>query len=110
MKLSRQEQETIINFNQAEDKAYIYTCSKAWMSHMENRLALKPMRMEPYAREYECPKSWIRKPQKTRKVSQEQKARLRKQLQSNLSQETPCAVGESGGGDGSQLVSQLWGE
>jgi len=31
MRLSRYEQETIINFNQAEDVAYIYTCSKAWM-------------------------------------------------------------------------------
>ena len=79
MRLSRQEQETIINFNQAEDVAYIYTCSKAWMKHLE-RLGLKGNQINTNAREYECPKSWIRKPQKPRKLSDEQKRRLGQRL------------------------------
>jgi len=80
MRLSRQEQETIINFNQAEDTAYIYTCSKSWMRHLENRLGLKPTKIHSHAREYECPKAWIRKPQKSRKLSEEQKVKLAQRL------------------------------
>jgi len=99
MRLTQQEQETIINFNEAEDTAYIYTCSKPWMRHLENVLDLKPTEKHSYAREYECPKAWIRKPQKPRKLSEEQKQKLRLRLvqKSILSSETPCAVGEIGG-------------
>lgn len=99
MRLSKQEQETIINFNQAEDTAYIYTCSKSWMHHMEKVLGLKPTEIHSYARDYECPKAWIRKPRKPRKLSEELKQRLRQGLlqESILSEVTPCAVGESGG-------------
>lgn len=80
MRLSRYEQETIINFNQGEDVAYIYTCSKVWMQHLEKRLGLKPTQINYYAREYECPKSWIRRPQKPRKLSDEHKRRLSQRL------------------------------
>jgi len=80
MRLSRYEQETIINFNQAEDVAYIYTCSKAWMQHLEKKLSLKPKQINYYAREYECPKSWIKKPLKPRKLSGEQKRKLSQRL------------------------------
>lgn len=99
MRLTQQEKETIINFNQGEGTAYIYTCSKAWINHMENKLHLKPIRIHSYAREYECPKTWIRKPQKPRKLSKEQKLKLKHRfLQTSiLSEETPYAVGELGG-------------
>ena len=81
MRLSRQERETIINFNEAEDIANIYTCSKSWMRHMEKVLGLKPMNIHgSYAREYECPKTWIKKPRKPRQLSKEQKQRLRQRL------------------------------
>ena len=102
MRLSRQEQETIINFNQAEDIAYIYTCSKSWIQHFENRLGLKPTKINYYAREYECPKAWIRKPQKPRKLSEEQKLRLSQRLHQKpvLSKEMPSAVGNLRGEDG----------
>ena len=99
MKLTRQEQETIINFNQAEGVAYIYTCSKAWIGHFEKVLGLKPTKVHSYAREYECPKAWIKKPRKPRQMSETQKQKLRLRLvqKSILSQKMPCAVGETGG-------------
>jgi hypothetical protein len=99
IRLSRQERETIINFNEAEDVAYIYTCSKPWMRHMEKVLGLKPAKIHSYAREYECPKVWIKKPRMPRRLSIEQKRRLSQRLhqKSILSADMPCAVGESGG-------------
>ena len=99
MRLTRWEQETIINFNQAEDIAYIYTCSKAWMNHMEKRLGIKPTKKYSYASEYECPKVWIRMPRKPRQLSEKQKLILSKRLsqKSILRREMPYAVGESGG-------------
>lgn len=97
MRLTKQEQETIINFNQKEDIAYIYTCSKAWMTHLEKKLNLIPTQINPCARTYECPKAWIRKPQRPRKLSDEQKAKLSHKLAQNrvLRSKSPCAVGES---------------
>ena len=102
IRLTKYEQETIINFNQGEDTAYIYTCSKAWMNHFEKVLKLKPTEVHSYAREYECPKAWIRKPRKPRKMSEEQKRKLAQRLSqtSILSEVTPCAVGASGGKHG----------
>jgi len=95
MGLSRYEQETIINFNQAEDVAYIYTCSKSWMKHLE-KLGLKGNQINPYAREYECPKSWIKKPQKPRQLSKEQKHKLSQRLHQKpvLSEVMPYTVGK----------------
>ena len=34
--LTNYEQETIINFNKAEDVAYIFTYEKTWQKHLEN--------------------------------------------------------------------------
>jgi len=76
MKLRKVEQETIINFNQQDKVANVYTCSKTWMRHMENKLKLKPIKVYSHAREYECPKEWIRKPQKQRRMSDSQKKNL----------------------------------
>ena len=79
MRLTLEEQETIINFNNGEDTAHIYTCNKPLMKHMEQLLGIKPTQVYSYAREYECPKEWIRKPRKPRKsprLSEELKARL----------------------------------
>lgn len=100
MRLTRQEQETIINFNQAEGVAYIYTCSKSWIRHMEKVLGLKPTTIyDPYRRAYECPKAWVRKPRKPRQMSETQKQKLRLRLEQKpiLRREMPCAVGEFGG-------------
>lgn len=91
IRLSKYEQETIINFNQGEDIAYIYTCSKSWMTHFEKVLGLKPTKKYSYAREYECPKAWIRKPRRTRRLSETQRQILAQRLsqKSILSEVTP---------------------
>ena len=80
MKLTKYEQETIINYNQGEDVAYIYTCSKALMRHLEKVLNLEPTAIYSYGREYECPKEWIRRPRKTKKLSESHKQKLRQVL------------------------------
>lgn len=98
VRLTRQEQETIINFNEAEDTAYIYTCSKSWMRYMEEVLKLNPTKIRgSYARDYECPKTWIRKPAKPRQLSPEQRQRLAERLsrKSVLSRENACPVEKS---------------
>ena len=38
-KLTNYEKETIINFNDDEDTASIYTCNKAWISKMDKLVA-----------------------------------------------------------------------
>jgi len=93
---TKYEQETIINFNQAEDVAYIYTCSKAWMRHMEKLLDLKPAKTYSEAKEYICPKAWIRKPRKPRQLSESQRQKIGQRLhqKSILSEVMPCAVRE----------------
>ena len=40
--LSGYERETIINFNEVEDVASIFTYNRAWQKHLETRLGLKP--------------------------------------------------------------------
>ncbi|GAI84042.1 unnamed protein product, partial [marine sediment metagenome] len=42
IRLTKYEQETIINLNEGEDVAYIYTCNKSWITHFEKVLELKP--------------------------------------------------------------------
>ena len=77
MSLSRVEQETIVNFNQGEDKAYVFTYCKAWQQHLEKRLGLKPTRVNGFGgKDYELPKRFIRLPQVPRRLSAEQKGRL----------------------------------
>ena len=99
IKLAKFEQETIINFNQEEFIAYIYTCSKAWIRHFEKVLGLKPTKTYSYAREYECPKTWIKLPRKPRKLSGAKKQEFLRRIRqtSNLSEKTPYTVGKSGG-------------
>jgi len=102
MTLSRQERETIINFNEGEDTANIYTCSKSWMCHMEDVLGLKPTNIYgSHAKEYEIPKTWVRKPHKPRQLSEEQKQKLRQRLpqKSILNQDLHCAVGKTKSGN-----------
>ena len=67
MRLTAVERETIVNFNQAEDIAYIYTCDPKWWRHFD-RLGVKPTQAHKgatgavYARDYEVPKKWVKPP------------------------------------------------
>ena len=83
-KLTNYEQETIINFNKAEDVAYIFTYEKTWQKHLEKRLGLKPLYDNGFGgREYELPKSRIKPPRAPRKLSDSAKKKLVKRLHAN---------------------------
>jgi len=80
-RLSNYEQETIINFNKAEDIAHIFTYEKAWQQHLEKRLGLKPTMDNGFGgKEYEIPKKRIKSPRAPRKLSAEARARLTDRL------------------------------
>lgn len=80
-KLSNYEKETIINFNEAEEMASIFTYNKAWQRHLEKRLGLKPFMDNGYGgKEYEISKKRIKPPRALRKLSPEARAKLRERI------------------------------
>ena len=98
MSLSSYEQETSINFNKAEDVAYIFTYEKTWQRHLEKKLGLKPIMDNGFGgRSYEVPKKRIRPPIAPRRLSAEAKAKLVERLTANriLRSKNTNAVGES---------------
>jgi len=95
--LTNYEQETIINFNKAEDKAHIFTYEKTWQQHLEKRLGLKPLYDNGFGgREYELPKSRIKPPRAPRKLSASAKKKLVERLHGNrvLSTQNLVPVGK----------------
>ena len=97
-RLTNYEQETIINFNKAEDVAYIFTYEKTWQKHLEGKLGLKPLRDNGHGgREYEIDKKRIKPPRAPRKLSDSTKKKLADRLHGNrvLSAENLVAVGKS---------------
>lgn len=81
MGLSRYEQETIINFNKAEDIAYVFTYEKTWQQHIERRLKIEPfLDNGKGGKEYKIPKSRISKPRAPRTLSLEARQRLSDRL------------------------------
>lgn len=96
--LSGYEQETIINFNKAEDIAYIFTYEKTWQQHLEKKLGLKPTRNNGFGgKEYELPKSRIKPPRAPRKLSPSAKKELARRLYGDrvLSAQKLVPVGKS---------------
>ncbi len=77
MGLTNYERDTIINFNEAEETAYIFTYNKTWQRHLEKVLGLKAVKTNRFgARDYELSKKWIKLPRTPRKISADTKARL----------------------------------
>lgn len=79
------EKETIVNFNEEEDFAEVYSCQKfIWTKceklGMKLTSTVKNKEGTIISKTYECPKKWIRFI-KTREYSEEHKERLRKQLE-----------------------------
>ncbi len=70
MVLSKQEKETIIRFNEEEDKATVLTPNKALIRKLDGLCSQSPMfvvkRQDDYGKEYQVPKDCIsiRKPSK----------------------------------------------
>jgi len=83
-KLPSYEQETIINFNKAEDMAHIFTYEKTWQQHLEKRLGLKPTMDNGFGgKEYEIDKKRIRPPRAPLRLSAEARARRVDRLRQN---------------------------
>jgi len=83
-KLTNYEQETIINFNKAEDTAHIFTYEKTWQKHLEGRLGLKPVMDNGFGgKEYELPKNRIKPPRAPRRLSDSAKKKLAERLHGN---------------------------
>lgn len=73
MPLEKFERETIINFNEEENLASVFTFNRAWQRHLEQKLGLVPLYSNRFGgREYELPKSQIPLPRKVRKASKAQ--------------------------------------
>ena len=96
-RLTNYEQETIINFNKAEDTAYIFTYDKTWHTHLEGKLGLKPVMDNGFgSKEYELPKSRIKPPRVPRRLSNSAKIELTERLHRNrvLSTQNLVPVGK----------------
>ena len=86
MGLSKYEQETVINFNAGDQMATVYTRDKTVMRQLDTLVTEFPDTFRCVAetdidKTYEMPKSAVtyRKP---RKISEERRAQIRKQMQS----------------------------
>ena len=77
MPLANYERETIINFNEAEDRAYVFTYNKSWQKHLEEKLGLKPVNANGFGgKDYELPRKMVKPPIAPRKLSAETRAKL----------------------------------
>lgn len=84
MKLTRYEQETVINFNAGEKMATVYTADPAVMRNLDSLVigypdTFKRIKEDNISKTYEIPKSAVtyRKP---RKLSEEQRSRARQRM------------------------------
>ncbi len=96
--LTAYEQETIINFNEGEAEASIFTYNKGWQKHLEGKLGLKPVKDNGFGgKEYELPKKMIKPPRAPRKLSDSAKKELAERLHASrvLSAQNLVPVGKS---------------
>ena len=75
--LSREEQETIVTFDESSPEATIFTYNRAWQQHLEKKLGLTPtMDNCSGGREYTLDKSRIRPPRAPVKLSEARRRAL----------------------------------
>jgi len=73
-----------INFNKAEDIAYVFTYEKTWQKHLEKKLGIEPTLDNGYGgKGYELPKKMIKPPRAPRKLSDSAKKKLVERLHRN---------------------------
>ena len=79
--LSGYERETIINFNEAEATAWVFTYSRSWQRHLEVKLGLRPVMDNGFGgKEYEIYKKRIRPPRAPVRLSAGARAKLTERL------------------------------
>ena len=80
-KLSSSELETIIIFNQEDKMADIFTYSKVWQKHLENKLGLKPFLVnDSGGKEYLIDKKRIKPPRVPKVLSPAHRKKLAESL------------------------------
>jgi hypothetical protein len=83
-KLTNEEKETYISFDQTNAPANIFTYSPRWQKHLEKKMGLKPIIVNEWGgKSYECPKSRISKPRvpKVKRIlTEEQKKSLQTRM------------------------------
>ena len=88
LRLSKQEKETIIIYNEAEDVACVYTCNEKLRNKLETLSKKSPEcvleKKDSVSVEYKLPKAWV-KVNKTRQYSEEAKQAMSERAKANLS-------------------------
>lgn len=87
MKLSKYEQEIVINFNAEEDTTILYTANPKWIRKMDGLVKKKPqlfslVREDEVSKTYQFPKKLvcIRSKEKTMTMTDEQRRQATKRL------------------------------
>lgn len=79
MKLTLEERETIIRFDDSDDKATFYTCNQTWIRKLDKMMSetrgLILESKDEYSKTYIFPKKWLRV-QKPVVYSEEQRAKM----------------------------------
>jgi hypothetical protein len=87
MSLTKYETETVMNFNDAEDMAEIYTCNRAWINRLDKLCLCTPeiirKKADEYSRTYIIPKKYI-KVRIPRQLSDEKRTELILRAKKNL--------------------------
>jgi len=64
MKLSKHEKETIINFNDGEDYATLYTCNIAWKAKLaklsQKDTCVQMIHQDEFSQTYKLPKKYVK--------------------------------------------------
>lgn len=90
--LSSYELETIINFNQGENIAYVFTYEKTWQKRLEQGLGLKAALDNGYGgKEYRLPKALIPMPRAKRRYSEQTKKKMAARL-ANMRRKQPSLL------------------
>ena len=95
MQLSRLEMETVVNFNEKEETANVFTHNGALIRRLEKLAVERPdeckpgyNQNEPRGKSFDVPKKWI-KINPTRILTEEQLANKREQAQRSFSAQNP---------------------
>ena len=98
MYLSKEEQETIIIFNEAESSAIIETCNKKLRHKLEDYYKKSTdvieQRADDISARYVIPKSWV-KVQMPRQLSEEQRQKMALRAKANFCGSTQKREGDS---------------
>lgn len=96
MRLSNEQKETIITFDETPADAQIFTYSRTWQKQIEKKLGIQPTFNNGFGgREYHIPKKRIRMPQPPRIYSPEQRQKMAKRLAARRPQKPLIRAGNT---------------